>query len=74
MKRTLCLLLALMLALTFTACGDKEDDAATAKRGNRIGDLAYTTLTEIDQNGYTDHTFVGAISYETLLSAIQDCR
>ena len=58
MKRTLCLLLALMLALSLAACGDKEDDAATAKRGNRIGDLCYnTTLTEIDQNGYTDRTF-----------------
>lgn len=62
MKRTLCLLPALILALSLAACGG--DDGAPIKnqpenavRGNQIGDLAYgTTLTEIDEGGYTDRT------------------
>lgn len=70
MKRLLCLLLALTLTLSLCACGDdggskknKNDrndttPSNTAQRGNQIGDLAYgTTLTAIDQSGYTDHTF-----------------
>ena len=57
MKRTICLLVAIMLLLT--ACGDaapqRPDDAV---RGNQIGDLCPTTpLTEINENGFTDHTF-----------------
>ena len=62
MKRILCFILTLAMLLALTACG--EDGSAitqrpdNAQRGNQIGDLAYgTTLTEIDQNGYTDHTF-----------------
>ena len=65
MKRILCLLLAMVLVLSLAACGETPDDGSAikdrpenAKRGNQIGDLAYgATLTEIDQNGYTDHTF-----------------
>ena len=59
MKRLCCLMLALILALGVTACGDPlphhPDDAV---RGNQIGDLCpATTLTEIGENGYTNHTF-----------------
>ena len=65
MKRILCLLLAMVLVLSLAACGETPDDGSAikdrpenAKRGNQIGDLAYgATLTEIDQNGYTDHIF-----------------
>ena len=63
MKRILCLFLALILALALTACGDDGGEAIkkrpeNAKRGNQIGDLCYgTQLTEIDENGYTRHTF-----------------
>ena len=58
MKRTLCLLTAILITLTLAACGEaplqQPDDLP---RGNQIGDLAYTTpLTVIDQNGYTDRT------------------
>ena len=54
MKRTLCLLLVLILTLSLAACGDKENDAAGVTRGNRIGDLCYnTTLTEIEGIGPT---------------------
>lgn len=57
MKRTICLLVAITLLLT--ACGDgtpsHSDDAV---RGNQIGDLCpTTTLTQINENGFTDHTF-----------------
>ncbi len=62
MKRTLCLILALILTLSLTACGDDgsaiKDRPENAERGNQIGDLCYgATLTEIDESGYTDHTF-----------------
>lgn len=62
MKRLLCLILALILTLALTACGDDgsaiKDRPDNAQRGNQIGDLAYgTTLTEINENGYTNHTF-----------------
>ena len=62
MKRLLCLLLAVLLALSLAACGEDEGEPIktrpeNAVRGNRIGDLAYgTVLTEIDEGGVTDRT------------------
>lgn len=62
MKRILCLFLTLILILALTACGDDgstiKNRPDNARRGNQIGDLAYSaTLTEINQNGYTNHSF-----------------
>lgn len=53
MKRTVCLVSALILTLSLTACIGGDDQKAAPK-----GDpCPATTLTEIDQNGYTDRTF-----------------
>lgn len=59
MKRLLCLLLAVAMTVTLAACGEPTPQRpADAVRGNQIGDLCPTTpLTEINQNGYTNHTF-----------------
>lgn len=58
MKRLFCLILVFSLSLSLTACGKDNSPAKAAKHGNQIGDLCYgITLTEIDQNGYTDRTF-----------------
>ena len=58
MKRIICLALALILALGVTACGGNADPAVDAVRGNQVGNLCpAATLTELDENGYTDHTF-----------------
>lgn len=62
MKRLLSLILTLILTLALTACGDDgsviKERPENAQRGNQIGDLCYgATLTEINENGYTDHTF-----------------
>lgn len=68
MKRLLCLLLALIFALSLCACGDNDsrkknkndrnDTSDTAPRGNQIGDLAYDAqLTEISEDGVALSTF-----------------
>ena len=66
MKHILCLLLTLAMLFSLCACGadghkhgaDGHIDRHDLTYGNQIGDLCYgTTLTAIDQNGYTSHTF-----------------
>ncbi|MBQ7089245.1 MAG: hypothetical protein IJN04_06355 [Clostridia bacterium] len=58
MKRLLCLLLA-ALTVTLTACGGG-------------GSIPYTVV--LDRNGIIRKKFVGAITYDKLVAAIEECR
>ena len=58
MKRLVCLLLAVVMTVALCACNSADKDADQASVGNQIGDRCPATiLTEINRNGYTDHTF-----------------
>lgn len=66
MKRILCLLLAILLSHCLTACGGNSanhtapnnDPTTSSQNYVDVGERCPSAqLTEIDQNGYTDHTF-----------------